>query len=219
MISLGVLLLFCAALCSADQKNNYGIRGNSLHDRTRDLQGYSVKFSLYNAVTDNLISLLQPGVIAKIGSISAGNLSIVANVTGPIPGSVKMSLTGAKSIERIEIGAPYALCGNIGRDLLSCSGLTAGNYTVIAVLYSKSGSVLFSANLDFAISQGSAPTLPQPTPIAPQPTPIAPQPTPIPPTSTPIAPQPAPAVPQPAPTVTAPTPPNSCSVPKVSKNK
>jgi hypothetical protein len=235
MLKLFLAIQLCVAVCTAEFQHKHGIRG-SRGDHSlpiRQLQTYSVKFSLYNALTDTLVAELSQGAAVNIGSIPPGNLNFVADVTGTAPGSVKMSLTGAKSFQGIEGAAPYALCGNLGKDFLSCNGLTTGKYTIGAVLYSGTkakGTILFSSNLDFELTAGSipqptpivpvpVPTAPVPVPTAPVPVPSAPVPVPTAPVPVPTAPVPVPTAPVPVPTAPVPTttavPPTSCSVPKV----
>ena len=123
---------------------------------------YSVQFSLYNGQTDTFFTALSQGMVVNIGSIPPGNLNVVATVTGTgiTPGSVNMTLSGANAIQRIENGAPYALCGNNGLDFFPCNVLTTGQYNIKAAVYSgasATGTNLVTANLDFQLVTVASP--------------------------------------------------------------
>jgi hypothetical protein len=179
MVKLFFIFQLCVVFCSAKMQRKQGFRASARNDPTnaRNLQGQSVKFSFYNAQTDKILSEILPDTVVNIGSIPPGNLTIVASVIGPTPGSVKLSLTGANSIEQIEGGAPYSLCSNSGSNLFPCNKLKTGNYTMSAILYvgtQATGNVLFSTKVNFEFAVGAiSPTVSQPTPSAPVANPVS----------------------------------------------
>jgi hypothetical protein len=135
------------------------------------------------------------------------SLNIEVVVAGTKPGSVKMALTGAATINRIE-GGTFSLCANSGSDFKPCKNLVVGKYSLKADLLtgaSGTGQVYGSATVAFELRSGSAPFIPVAAPIKP---PVqAPV---MPPVTAPVMP------PVQAPVLAPVVPSSSCNVPKVS---
>jgi hypothetical protein len=100
----------------------------------------TVRFELFNAITDLKISDLRNGTIVNIRTLNISSpqaLAIVAILTGnSTVRSVKFSLDKIW-YNRIEGGAPYTLCGNSGLNYSQCLSLTLGNHIVEAIPYSE----------------------------------------------------------------------------------
>jgi hypothetical protein len=131
-----------------------------------------VNFNLYNAVTDVKIANLTNGTVINLFSLNIDSpkaLNVEAIVVGSTkPGSVKFSLD-VTLYNRIEGGAPYSLCGNIGMDFKNCTQLTLGTHTVAAIPYSgktATGQILgsnYAVTFDIVNIAPTSPTTSAPT--------------------------------------------------------
>jgi hypothetical protein len=180
-------------------------------DQSRELQMGSdtvVNFNLYNSETDVKITSLTNGAVINLNplNISPMVLNIEAVVLGSTkPGSVKLSLD-ITLYNRIEGGAPYSLCGNVGTNFKPCQLLTLGTHSVQAIPYTGKNATGEILGSNYAVSfmiinsiSSPAISLPAPTPIIPPPATILTKA----PTKRPVVP------PVPAPS------PENCSIPKV----
>lgn len=110
-----------------------------------------ITFDLINASTNNTISTLTNGT--NINSINAQGINIRANVSSSQVKSVVFSLTGARSTNRTEGLAPYALFGDIGSNYIA-ENLSNGSYSLTAYAYSGgsgSGQLLSQATVNFTV--------------------------------------------------------------------
>jgi chitodextrinase len=96
-----------------------------------------VSFTMFNAETDQVLSVLSPGQQIQLSEIQGIPLSITAQVEGSV-GSVVMNLSGTKVNTRTESVAPYALFGDTAGDFTG-ETFGLGNYTIQATAFSSSG--------------------------------------------------------------------------------
>ncbi len=97
-----------------------------------------VTFSLIDATTNEAISAFDPmpqGASLDLGALPS-HVNIRANISGDA-GSVRFDMNDTEGF-RIENFAPYALCGDIEGDYLSCH-LPVGMHTVSATAFSERG--------------------------------------------------------------------------------
>ncbi len=98
----------------------------------------SVTFSLIDAATDTAIPAFDPMPQGAMLDLSAlpSHVNIRANIAGDAA-SVRFDLNDMEGV-RVESFAPYALCGDIEGDYLSCH-LPVGTHTVTATAFSEGG--------------------------------------------------------------------------------
>jgi hypothetical protein len=98
--------------------------------------GQSVaSFTLINAETDKDIGLLTDGYTINFATLGTNRLSVRANTSPAIVGSVVFTLDGVKVIT--ENGAPYAIKGNSSTDYYAWTP-TVGSHILTATPYSGS---------------------------------------------------------------------------------
>jgi uncharacterized protein YjdB len=94
-------------------------------------------FNLINANTNSVITNLTGNEVISVGSLPTTALNIEALATEDA-GSVRLVLSGRRSVTRIESVAPYALFGDSGGNF-EAGNLPVGSYAITATAYSLSG--------------------------------------------------------------------------------
>jgi hypothetical protein len=150
---IGVLaataLLF--APFSSAAHDNVLLRGSSKtttgsDGQPRDLQAAagavtSLQLILATNIPDRNLGPLVNDQIVYLGDLPVGSrFNIDALVSGPTVKSVRFGWN-ARPTYRIESGAPFAFCGNVGPDFVPCPNpdLTVGNHTVTATPFTLTG--------------------------------------------------------------------------------
>ena len=96
-------------------------------------------FTLVDASDQTVVGSLTDGAALTLEDPANGSYGIrVDTETGAEIGSVRLELSGAKTVSRTENHAPYSLYGD-DNDGLHGEGLPAGAYTLRATAYSESG--------------------------------------------------------------------------------
>ena len=96
-------------------------------------------FTLVDASDQTVVGILTDGTALTLEDPANGSYGIrVDTETGAEIGSVRLELSGAKTVSRTENHAPYSLYGD-DNDGLHGEGLPAGAYTLRATAYSESG--------------------------------------------------------------------------------
>ncbi|QMU27659.1 polysaccharide lyase [Adhaeribacter radiodurans] len=96
-----------------------------------------VKISWLNANTNQLLKTITNGDTLDLANINTSNLNIAA-ITSNSPDSVKFNLTGTKTQNVTQTGAPYALYGYTNGNPNSWTP-AIGSYTLTVTTYSTSG--------------------------------------------------------------------------------
>ena len=96
-------------------------------------------FTLVDAGTNGDLMVLADGVTVPLGELLAASYGIRAEMSaGAAPGSVRLALSGAKTVTGTDDAAPYSLYGD-GAGRVNGAGLPAGSYTLTATAYADSG--------------------------------------------------------------------------------
>ena len=96
-------------------------------------------FTLVDAGTNGDLMVLAEGSTVRLGELLAPSYGIRAEMgPGAAPGSVRLELTGVKTVTRIDDAAPWSLYGD-GAGRVNGAGLPAGSYTLTATAYADSG--------------------------------------------------------------------------------
>ena len=96
-------------------------------------------FTLVDAGTNGDLMVLADGATVALGELLARSYGIRAETSaGAAPGSVRLALSGAKTVTRTDDAAPYSLYGD-GGGRLNGAALPAGSYTLTATAYADSG--------------------------------------------------------------------------------
>ena len=96
-------------------------------------------FTLVDAGTNGDLMALADGVTVPLGDLLASSYGIRAETSpGAAPGSVRLALTGARTVTRTDDAAPWSLYGD-GAGRINGAGLPAGAYTLTATAYANSG--------------------------------------------------------------------------------
>ena len=119
-------------------------------------------FTLVDASDQSVLASLTDGASVELSDASGGSYGVRANLAdGQSAGSVKLELTGAKSVTRTENTAPYSLYGDSyegDESDLHGQSLPAGSYTLTATAYSESaagGDELGSLEVSFTVTQAN----------------------------------------------------------------
>ena len=96
-------------------------------------------FTLVDAGTNGDLMALADGSTVELGELLASSYGIRAEMSaGAAPGSVRLALTGAKTVTRTDDAAPWSLYGD-GAGRVNGGSLPPGPYTLTATAYSDSG--------------------------------------------------------------------------------
>ena len=122
-----------------------------------------VGFTLVDASDQAVVATLTDGGTVSLPGPASGSYGIRVDVAaGAEIGSVRLQLSGAKTVTQTENLSPYSLYGDDGTDL-NGEGLPAGSYTLRATAYpegSLGGGELGTLEVSFTISD-SSPAAPQ----------------------------------------------------------
>ena len=127
-------------------------------------------FTLVDAGTNGDLMALAEGSTVRLGELLASSYGIRAEMSpGAAPGSVRLALTGAKTVTRTDDAAPWSLYGD-GAGRINGAGLPAGAYTLTATAYANSGGQgdeQGSLEVSFTVAAGAlAVTTPGPFTVA-----------------------------------------------------
>ena len=118
-------------------------------------------FSLLDASTQTVLATLTDGAIVEVADLENGSYAIRADLAhGESVGSMKLELTGTKTVTKTENLAPYSLYGDNGEDALRGEALPEGSYTLSATAYSDSnlgGDELGTLEVSFIVTQATPP--------------------------------------------------------------
>ena len=118
-------------------------------------------FTLVDASDQTVLATLTDGASVELADADGGSYGIRADLeAGESAGSVRLELSGAKTVSRTESVAPYSLYGDGGEDALNGEALPAGSYTLTATAYSESGlagEVLGTLEVSFTVTQANRP--------------------------------------------------------------
>ena len=96
-------------------------------------------FTLVDAGTNDDLMLLADGATVRLGELLASSYGIRANLgTGAAPGSVRLELSGAKTVTNTDDASPWSLYGD-GAGRLNGGSLPPGSYALTATAYANSG--------------------------------------------------------------------------------
>ena len=96
-------------------------------------------FTLVDAGTNGDLMALADGSTVELGELLASSYGIRAEMSaGAAPGSVRLALTGAKTVTRTDDAAPWSLYGD-GAGRVNGGSLPPGSYTLTATAYADSG--------------------------------------------------------------------------------
>ena len=115
-------------------------------------------FTLVDAGTNADLMVLADGATVALGELPARSYGIRAETSaGAAPGSVRLALSGAKTVTHADDAAPYSLYGD-GGGRLNGGSLPAGSYTLTATAYADSGGrgdEQGSLEVSFAVTAGA----------------------------------------------------------------
>ena len=119
-------------------------------------------FTLVDASNESVLASLTDEGSVELADPDGGSYGIRADVdSNATIGSVRLALSGGKTVSRTEHVAPYSLYGDGGDDDLHGESLPAGSYTMTATAYenrNRGGDVLGTLEVSFTISEpNSAP--------------------------------------------------------------
>ena len=124
-------------------------------------------FTLLDASDQAVLSSLEDGDEVSLDDPSAGTYAIRADTEpGETIGSVKLELTGAKTVTQTEGLVPYSLYGDDGASALHGEALPVGSYTLRATAYSEAGGTgdtLGVLEVSFTVAASNTPATGLPT--------------------------------------------------------
>ena len=101
--------------------------------------GELTSFTLVDAGTNGDLMVLADGSTVTLGTLLAPSYGIRAEMgPGAAPGSVRLALSGAKTVTYTDDAAPYSLYGD-GAGRVNGEALPPGSYTLTATAYADSG--------------------------------------------------------------------------------
>ncbi len=116
-------------------------------------------FTLVDASDQTVLATLTDGASVELADADGGSYGIRADMeAGETAGSVRLELSGAKTVSRTESVAPYSLYGDGGEDALNGEALPAGSYTLTATAYAESGRAgdqLGTLEVSFTVTQAN----------------------------------------------------------------
>ena len=117
-------------------------------------------FTLVDASNQSVLATLTGVTSVALADPNGGSYGIRADVDpNSTIGSVRLELSGAKTITRTENVAPYSLYGDGGANALDGESLPAGSYTLTATAYSESrlgGDELGTLEVSFTITKANS---------------------------------------------------------------
>ena len=122
-------------------------------------------FTLVDTSDQSEVATLTEGAAVTIDDPASGSYGIRVEVaTGAEVGSVRLELSGDKSVSRTENMAPYSLYGDDGTNL-NGENLPVGSYTLRAAPYSENnlgGDELQALEISFSVAKANSPATGQP---------------------------------------------------------
>ena len=116
-------------------------------------------FTLVDASDQAVLASLTAGLDVELADPDGGSYGVRADLeAGESAGSVRLELSGAKTVSRTESVTPYSLYGDGGEDALNGESLPAGSYSLTATAYSESGLAgdkLGSLEVSFTVTQAN----------------------------------------------------------------
>ncbi len=116
-------------------------------------------FTLVDASDQAVLASLTDGHEVELADPDGGSYGIRADVDpNTAIGSVRLELSGAKTVARTESVAPYSLYGDGGANDLHGESLPAGSYTLTATAYAESGLAgdkLGTLEISFTVTQAN----------------------------------------------------------------
>ena len=129
-------------------------------DLAESTTGPLAGFTLVDASDQTVLASLTDGLSVVITDPDNGSYGIRADVAdGETVGSVRLALSGAKTVSRTENVAPYSLYGDGGANALSGDSLPAGSYTLTATAYAESslaGDELGTLEVMFTVAKANS---------------------------------------------------------------
>jgi len=125
--------------------------------------GPLVGFTVVDASTQPqaVLATLSDGGVLALADPTNGSYGIRVNIEpGVRVGSVRLQLTGAKSVDQTEGIPPYSLYGDNGHGALHGQALPVGEYILAATAYSqvnRGGDILGTLAMSFTVEAASAP--------------------------------------------------------------
>ena len=131
----------------------------SVTDVAESTTGPLTGFMLVDASDQTELATLTAGARVELADPDGGSYAVRADVDANANiGSVRLALSGAKTVSRTESVAPYSLYGDGGADALDGASLPAGSYTMTATAYAESnlgGDELGSLEVSFTVTQAN----------------------------------------------------------------
>ena len=131
----------------------------SVTDVDESTTGPLAGFTLVDASDQAVLASLTDGASVELADPDGGSYGIRADLAnGETAGSVRLELTGAKTVSRTESAAPYSLYGDGGANALRGGSLPAGSYTLTATAYAESGRAgdqLGTLEVSFTVTQAN----------------------------------------------------------------
>ena len=131
----------------------------SVTDVAESTTGPLAGFMLVDASDQTELATLTAGASVELSDPDGGSYAVRADVDANANiGSVRLALSGAKTVSRTESVAPYSLYGDSGADALDGASLPAGSYTMTATAYAESnlgGDELGSLEVSFTVTQAN----------------------------------------------------------------
>ena len=129
--------------------------GTILNTETPVLTG----FTLVNAETGSDVGAIDDGGVLTLDDPANGSYGLVAAVASDAGvGSVRLALTGAKTVTATDDAAPWSLYGGANGQVQG-EGLPAGSYTLSATAYSEAGgggAELGTLSVSFSVAASEA---------------------------------------------------------------
>ena len=127
--------------------------------------GTLVGFTLVDTSDQSELATLTEGAAVTLDDPASGSYGIRVEVaTGAEVGSVRLELSGEKSVSKTENMAPYSLYGDDGTNL-NGESLPVGSYTLRAAPYSENnlgGDELQALEISFSVAKANSPATGQP---------------------------------------------------------
>ena len=132
----------------------------TIHNTDPDEGPVLTGLTLVDAADQTVLAQLADGATVELDDPDGGSYGIRADAAADAEiGSVRLELSGAKTVSRTENGAPYSLYGDAG-GALEGGSLPVGSYTLRATAYAKrdlGGDVLQTFEASFAVAAEEEP--------------------------------------------------------------
>ena len=132
----------------------------TIHNTDPDEGPVLTGLTLVDAADQTVLAQLADGATVELDDPDGGSYGIRADAAADAAiGSVRLELSGAKTVSRTENGAPYSLYGDAG-GTLEGGALPVGSYTLRATAYAErdlGGDVLQTLEASFAVAAEEEP--------------------------------------------------------------